>query len=650
MPGEPTFDLQSHSTYSDGALAPAEVVERAADAGVKLLALTDHDTVAGVPEALAAARVKNIDLMPAVELSSVHADAEDLHILGYDARPHRQHAAGRARGLPRRPRPPHPRRWPSCLDDRRLPGPPVAGPPAPRRRSSNARHPEHDARRALRRLPRPRRADLRAPHPARPSRRRSTSSTPPAGSRSGRTRTGTSTDAASSTTSPASTASRSSTHSHTRGADPRAARRRPRAGPTDDRLARTSTGRRTSTSIAFSPSTCTAWNPTSAASSSSALHRARAGAAAGRGARHAGATPSRSVAPQSRIARRVTPLQAQTSGSASLRGRGRRVAEHDRADQLAAAVDLAPVVAGARVERDDLVVAVELAHAEEVDARDLQPCRHRAGQVGGGRAGDVGGGRARHRQRGRDEARPAARGARRTRRPPTRPGCSCAASRRRGRRGRPAAPMRRASSISGTTPAATTTRSASIRSPSCSSTRSSAIARRHALAAARRCPARAARARASGPRWRRAGAPSAAAPRWTTVTAMPRLATARAASSPSSPPPITTARRAPWVRPRIVRTSCAGAERDRVLDALDRRHERARAGGQDERVVGDGRPSASCATPSRASTIRAAALDPALAVPALVVQRKVGRLAVAGEVVGEPDAVVREPGLARSRA
>jgi predicted metal-dependent phosphoesterase TrpH len=80
----PTFDLQSHSTYSDGALAPAEVVERAANAGVTLFALTDHDTVDGVPEALAAARVKKIDLVPAVELSSVHDAYEDLHILGYD--------------------------------------------------------------------------------------------------------------------------------------------------------------------------------------------------------------------------------------------------------------------------------------------------------------------------------------------------------------------------------------------------------------------------------------------------------------------------------------------------------------------------------------------------------------------------------------
>ncbi|MDA0164431.1 PHP domain-containing protein [Solirubrobacter ginsenosidimutans] len=80
----PTFDLQSHSTHSDGALAPAGVVERAANAGVTLLALTDHDTVDGVPEALAAARANNIQLTPAAELSAVYDAYEDLHILGYD--------------------------------------------------------------------------------------------------------------------------------------------------------------------------------------------------------------------------------------------------------------------------------------------------------------------------------------------------------------------------------------------------------------------------------------------------------------------------------------------------------------------------------------------------------------------------------------
>jgi predicted metal-dependent phosphoesterase TrpH len=76
-------DLQSHSLYSDGELAPATVVELAAQAGVELLALTDHDTVAGIEEALRAARERSIGLIAATEISAVDADYEDLHVLGY---------------------------------------------------------------------------------------------------------------------------------------------------------------------------------------------------------------------------------------------------------------------------------------------------------------------------------------------------------------------------------------------------------------------------------------------------------------------------------------------------------------------------------------------------------------------------------------
>jgi predicted metal-dependent phosphoesterase TrpH len=79
----PAFDLQSHSVHSDGALPAADVVARAAAAGVELLALTDHDTVDGVPEAADAARAHGIRLSPAAELSSVHGEHEDLHVLGY---------------------------------------------------------------------------------------------------------------------------------------------------------------------------------------------------------------------------------------------------------------------------------------------------------------------------------------------------------------------------------------------------------------------------------------------------------------------------------------------------------------------------------------------------------------------------------------
>ncbi|MFP5363273.1 MAG: PHP domain-containing protein [Thermoleophilia bacterium] len=83
----PRFDLQSHSTCSDGALDPAAVVAAAADAGVRLLALTDHDTVDGVAAAQAAAAEHGIGLVPAVEISAVDVLGEDFHVLGYGIDP-----------------------------------------------------------------------------------------------------------------------------------------------------------------------------------------------------------------------------------------------------------------------------------------------------------------------------------------------------------------------------------------------------------------------------------------------------------------------------------------------------------------------------------------------------------------------------------
>ena len=77
------IELQSHSTVSDGQLPPAEVVERAAEAGVTTLALTDHDAIAGVVDAAGAAERLGIELVPAIEMSCVHEYAEDLHICGY---------------------------------------------------------------------------------------------------------------------------------------------------------------------------------------------------------------------------------------------------------------------------------------------------------------------------------------------------------------------------------------------------------------------------------------------------------------------------------------------------------------------------------------------------------------------------------------
>jgi 3',5'-nucleoside bisphosphate phosphatase len=77
------IELQSHSTVSDGQLAPAEVVAEAAKAGVTTLALTDHDAIAGVREAQEAAEKLEVELVPAIEMSCVHRYAEDLHVCGY---------------------------------------------------------------------------------------------------------------------------------------------------------------------------------------------------------------------------------------------------------------------------------------------------------------------------------------------------------------------------------------------------------------------------------------------------------------------------------------------------------------------------------------------------------------------------------------
>ena len=82
---KPSFDLQSHSTASDGALDPAAVVAAAHEAGVELLALSDHDTVDGIDEAFAAAAATDgaLTLVSAVEISSLDLGDKDLHILGY---------------------------------------------------------------------------------------------------------------------------------------------------------------------------------------------------------------------------------------------------------------------------------------------------------------------------------------------------------------------------------------------------------------------------------------------------------------------------------------------------------------------------------------------------------------------------------------
>jgi predicted metal-dependent phosphoesterase TrpH len=74
-------DLHLHSHHSDGVFPPARVVEQAAAAGLKAIALTDHDTVDGVEEALGAAP-PGFEVIPGAEISSVYK-GRDIHLLAY---------------------------------------------------------------------------------------------------------------------------------------------------------------------------------------------------------------------------------------------------------------------------------------------------------------------------------------------------------------------------------------------------------------------------------------------------------------------------------------------------------------------------------------------------------------------------------------
>lgn len=76
------IDLHTHSTRSDGAYEPAEVVERAAARGVRIQALADHDTLAGAAEAIATGERLGVRVIPSTELNT-ESEWGDVHILGY---------------------------------------------------------------------------------------------------------------------------------------------------------------------------------------------------------------------------------------------------------------------------------------------------------------------------------------------------------------------------------------------------------------------------------------------------------------------------------------------------------------------------------------------------------------------------------------
>lgn len=80
------IDLHCHSTASDGILSPAELVSRAKSQGVTLLALTDHDTVAGLAEARAAGRDLGVGILPGIEFST-RWGRRPVHVVGLNVDP-----------------------------------------------------------------------------------------------------------------------------------------------------------------------------------------------------------------------------------------------------------------------------------------------------------------------------------------------------------------------------------------------------------------------------------------------------------------------------------------------------------------------------------------------------------------------------------
>ena len=76
------IDLQAHSTASDGSLSPAEVVQLARKNGLRAIALTDHDTIDGLEEALNEGFLQQVEVVPGIEISAEFINGT-MHVLGY---------------------------------------------------------------------------------------------------------------------------------------------------------------------------------------------------------------------------------------------------------------------------------------------------------------------------------------------------------------------------------------------------------------------------------------------------------------------------------------------------------------------------------------------------------------------------------------
>ena len=76
-------DLHVHSLASDGALTPFQIVEAALRKGLAAVAIADHDTTLGIDEAIGAGNQFGVEVVPAIEISAIHGDRTEVHVLGY---------------------------------------------------------------------------------------------------------------------------------------------------------------------------------------------------------------------------------------------------------------------------------------------------------------------------------------------------------------------------------------------------------------------------------------------------------------------------------------------------------------------------------------------------------------------------------------
>ncbi len=90
-----SVDLHSHTQFSDGSLTPTQLVQLARTNGVRVLAITDHDHVGGIDEALEVGGSAGVEIIPGIELSVSYAEFDDIHLLAYYFAWHNPHFEAR---------------------------------------------------------------------------------------------------------------------------------------------------------------------------------------------------------------------------------------------------------------------------------------------------------------------------------------------------------------------------------------------------------------------------------------------------------------------------------------------------------------------------------------------------------------------------